>query len=116
MSSKRVARTRSLHLRQKPATLRLRHANRNTAGKTRLSFGRLRARHVYMGKRWKHIKRAAITVCVLFLAVAAWAFQQYRTDIEQQWDRISRDSRIAETPCGPIEYAIAGSGMPILIV
>jgi 2-hydroxy-6-oxonona-2,4-dienedioate hydrolase len=69
-----------------------------------------------MGKRWKYAGRAAIAVGVLFVAVAAWTFLQYRADIRQQWDRISRDSLIAETPCGPIEYAVAGSGMPILVV
>jgi 2-hydroxy-6-oxonona-2,4-dienedioate hydrolase len=63
-----------------------------------------------------HLKKTAIAVCVVLGAAIAWVYVQYRTDITQQWNRVSTNSQIAETPCGPIEYATAGSGLPLLVV
>lgn len=40
----------------------------------------------------------------------------YQRDIHQARERISAGSQIVETPCGPIEYAVAGSGPPVLVV
>jgi pimeloyl-ACP methyl ester carboxylesterase len=40
----------------------------------------------------------------------------YQSDIQQARDRIASGSQIAQTPCGPIEYAVAGDGPPVLVV
>jgi pimeloyl-ACP methyl ester carboxylesterase len=47
---------------------------------------------------------------------SALAWFKYRRDIQRARERISAGSRIAETPCGPIEYAQAGDGPPVLVV
>ena len=70
----------------------------------------------YSGTEQGHFKKTAVAVCVVLAAAAAWASVQYRSEISRQWKRVSTDSQIAETPCGPIEYAIAGSGTPLLVV
>jgi pimeloyl-ACP methyl ester carboxylesterase len=40
----------------------------------------------------------------------------YQKDISRAREHISSGSQIAETPCGPIEYAVAGDGPPVLMV
>jgi 2-hydroxy-6-oxonona-2,4-dienedioate hydrolase len=54
----------------------------------------------------------ALVVVVLFLL----AHFNYRRDIDQAHERISTSSKIAFTPCGPIEYALVGEGPPLLVV
>ena len=55
---------------------------------------------------------------VLLLAVAAVVavYLSYRRDMELALERISTGSQIAQTPCGPIEYASAGEGGVVLVV
>jgi pimeloyl-ACP methyl ester carboxylesterase len=64
--------------------------------------------------------RAVRVVLVLaFLLVAgltALAYTSYRRDIDRARERISTGSQIVQTRCGPIEYAIAGEGDPVLVV
>lgn len=62
------------------------------------------------------VKRALIAAGVLLLAMVVWALVAYRADISRERQRIAHGSQIAETPCGPIEYAVAGSGRPVLVV
>jgi 2-hydroxy-6-oxonona-2,4-dienedioate hydrolase len=52
---------------------------------------------------------------VLLLAVIA-VYLIYRRDIKRAFDRVATGSRIAQTPCGPIEYAVVGEGSPVLVV
>jgi len=40
----------------------------------------------------------------------------YQRDIQQARDRIASGSQIAQTLCGPIEYAVVGDGPPVLVV
>jgi 2-hydroxy-6-oxonona-2,4-dienedioate hydrolase len=40
----------------------------------------------------------------------------YQRDIQQARARIASGSQIAQTPCGPIEYAVAGDGPAVLVV
>jgi 2-hydroxy-6-oxonona-2,4-dienedioate hydrolase len=81
-----------------------------------LGIGILLTFKAYGGENGEHRGKVAIAVCASLLAVIAWATLQYRADITRQWERISGDSLIAETPCGPIEYAVAGNGAPVLVV
>jgi pimeloyl-ACP methyl ester carboxylesterase len=41
---------------------------------------------------------------------------RYRRDIRRERQRVSTGSQIVQTPSGPIEYAIAGLGSPVLFV
>lgn len=81
-----------------------------------LAIGSFLSVKAYSGAEKGHLKKTAIAVCVVLAAAIAWAAVQYRSDISQQWKRVSTDSQIAETPCGPIEYATVGNGVPLLVV
>ena len=48
-----------------------------------------------------------------FVLFVAWRFQ---TDIAHARSRVAHGSLIVATPCGPIEYQEAGSGVPLLAV
>ncbi|KPK73738.1 MAG: hypothetical protein AMJ84_01620 [Acidithiobacillales bacterium SM23_46] len=50
---------------------------------------------------------------VIALVVVAYLYQR---DIQQARARIASGSEIVHTPCGPIEYAVAGEGVPALVV
>ncbi len=55
-----------------------------------------------------------VTLGTVALGVfVAWRFQ---TDIEQARARVAHGSTVVATPCGPIEYQEAGSGVPLLAV
>jgi pimeloyl-ACP methyl ester carboxylesterase len=49
-------------------------------------------------------------------ALAVYSGLRYRRDIRAARQRVSEGSRIVRTPCGPIEYADAGQGPPVLLV
>jgi 2-hydroxy-6-oxonona-2,4-dienedioate hydrolase len=44
------------------------------------------------------------------------AYACYRSDMRRAYERLSFGSRIADTPCGRIEYAVAGEGAPVLLI
>ena len=48
--------------------------------------------------------------------VAGIGYLAYARDMSAAYDRVTTGSRIAQTGCGPIEYAVAGTGPPVLIV
>jgi pimeloyl-ACP methyl ester carboxylesterase len=60
--------------------------------------------------------RALLAIAVLAAALAALLYSGYYRDLERARERIATGSRMAETPCGPIEYAVAGDGAPLLVV
>ena len=55
----------------------------------------------------------ALSAVVAGLGAATYFYQG---DIQQARARVSSGSLIALTPCGPIEYAVAGDGPPVLVV
>ncbi len=57
-----------------------------------------------------------ILAAVLVAGAVALIVSSYQRDIGQARQRVATGSQIALTPCGPIEYAIAGQGPPILMV
>lgn len=62
-------------------------------------------------------RRIGIVGLLVALAGGAlWIDLAYRSDIDQARARVATGSRVISTPCGPIEYAEAGSGPPILSV
>jgi pimeloyl-ACP methyl ester carboxylesterase len=64
--------------------------------------------------------RAHRIVAAVGLAAAVGAglatYAAYRRDIRAARARIASGSMIAETRCGPIEYAVVGEGTPVLMV
>ncbi len=62
------------------------------------------------------LKRAALALLAGLAAVVVWMSIAYRADVARARARVATGSRIAATPCGPIEYAEAGEGPPILLV
>lgn len=61
--------------------------------------------------------RAALLAAGLPAAgLAGLAWVRYRREIREQRKRVAGGSQIAPTRCGPIEYAVAGSGPPLLLV
>ena len=63
--------------------------------------------------------RARIVLLAMGLlgaVLATFVVVSYRRDIRRARQRISAVSSIVETPCGRIEYAMAGDGPPVLVV
>ena len=50
------------------------------------------------------------------LVAAAGIYGGYRHDLAAARAHASVGSQIVQTPCGPIEYAEAGEGIPMLVV
>lgn len=61
-------------------------------------------------------RKLALAVLILAAASAAAAYGLYRRDLSAAQARLVGASQIAETPCGPIEYATSGTGPPLLVV
>ena len=57
-----------------------------------------------------------ILVSLVVVGVSALTTLRYQRDIRQARERVAAGSRIAQTPCGPIEYAVTGDGPPVLVV
>ena len=62
-------------------------------------------------------RRAALAVAAaIFAAFVVPPYVIYRRDVSGAYHRISTGSQIAQTRCGPVEYAVAGDGPPVLVV
>lgn len=61
-------------------------------------------------------RTVAILIGFLISGLSGLAFTSYQRDIRQARKRVTTGSQIAQTPCGPIEYAVAGDGPPVLVV
>jgi 2-hydroxy-6-oxonona-2,4-dienedioate hydrolase len=61
-------------------------------------------------------RTAAIVAGILVAAAFGLAWVSYQRDIHAARVRVSTGSQVAQTPCGPIEYAVVGEGPPVLIV
>lgn len=56
------------------------------------------------------------SLATLAAAGGAWIYWQYRREIEPRRAQVRADSRVIQTRCGPIEYATAGQGTPLLAI
>jgi 2-hydroxy-6-oxonona-2,4-dienedioate hydrolase len=63
--------------------------------------------------RWYAV-RAMMVIALAVVGGAALVYLRFRQDIAAHEERIARGSRIADTPCGSIEYGEMGEGRPIL--
>jgi pimeloyl-ACP methyl ester carboxylesterase len=57
-----------------------------------------------------------MVVGLVVTGVVGFTYAAYRRDIGRARERVATGSQMARTPCGPIEYASAGNGPPLLIV
>jgi pimeloyl-ACP methyl ester carboxylesterase len=63
------------------------------------------------------MNRSMLAMVLLGLAgLAVFAYVSYARDIRPARERVAMGSRVAQTPCGPIEYAVIGEGPPVLVV
>lgn len=62
------------------------------------------------------VRRITWTIILLGAAAAVVIYLDYRDDLDAARARVLEQSRLADTPCGPIEYALAGAGPPVLVV
>lgn len=58
----------------------------------------------------------AILLALLVAGLLALVYVNYQRDIQQARQRVATGSQVVETPCGRIEYAVAGKGPPVLVV
>lgn len=64
-------------------------------------------------RRWRRVAAGiALAAAVLF----AYAHGRFHADLATARERAAEGARRADTACGPIEYADAGEGMPLLVV
>lgn len=63
--------------------------------------------------RFRNAALVIVGAVVVGLGVVTASYQR---DIQQARERVATGSRIAQTPCGPIEYAVVGDGPPVLVV
>jgi len=69
--------------------------------------------HAGMKTRWR---RLGWVVAAVAAGAAAWVATAYTRDMAVARAHASLGSRVAETKCGPIEYAVRGQGPPVLVV
>ena len=60
--------------------------------------------------------RHRLLTALLGSALAGFTYYGYRSDLLEARARVASGSRLAQAATGPIEYAAAGSGPPVLIV
>jgi pimeloyl-ACP methyl ester carboxylesterase len=63
------------------------------------------------------VRRAAWTIAGVVALAAGWStYAAYRRDIAAARARVASGSLVADTRCGPVEYASVGEGPPVLVV
>ncbi len=60
--------------------------------------------------------RLVSIVCAVIAGVAALVYFTYHREIVVARARVASGSELVNTPCGPIEYAVAGNGPPVLMI
>ena len=61
------------------------------------------------------IKRSTGVVLGVVLAMALVTWIGFRQDLAAARERVASGSEVVTTPCGPIEYAVSGTGAPVLV-
>jgi pimeloyl-ACP methyl ester carboxylesterase len=60
--------------------------------------------------------RVAVTLLTLLVVASGWIYVQYRSDLFTARRELQAGSQIAHTACGPVEYAVVGSGPAVLLI
>jgi len=66
-----------------------------------------------MARALRNSALIALSAVVAGLGMSTYFYQR---DIQSTRNRVASGSQIAQTPCGPIEYAVAGDGPPVLVI
>jgi len=66
--------------------------------------------------RLRRLRTVLATAAAVVIGAGVVTYAISRPTIGRAYDRVSTGSRIAESRCGPIEYAEAGEGPPVLVV
>ncbi len=61
-------------------------------------------------------RRIAVTAGAALVVALAGMYYAFQRDMHAALERVGTGSRMAATACGPIEYAVTGEGMPVLLV
>jgi len=70
-----------------------------------------------MSSKLSRSRRTALAIAaVVFAGVVVPTYAIYRHDVGRAHARVSSRGQIAQTRCGPIEYAVEGEGPPVLVV
>lgn len=64
----------------------------------------------------RKLKVAILCFLAVLAAAAALIYAKYRSDLDAARARIASGSEVAQTRCGPIEYALLGEGPAVLLV
>jgi 2-hydroxy-6-oxonona-2,4-dienedioate hydrolase len=73
-------------------------------------------RELPLTQRAHWITRASLAAAIVLIAGVTAAYVQYRSDLSVVRQELLAGSQIAETACGPIEYAVTGSGPAVLVI
>ena len=57
-----------------------------------------------------------LVAAIVLIVAAGLVYAQYRSDLSTARRELQAGSEIAHTACGPIEYAVAGSGPAVLVI
>lgn len=57
-----------------------------------------------------------VLVILGLIGLSLLVYFSYRADLDRANESIASGSLVADTPCGPIEYVVAGEGPPVLVV
>lgn len=66
-----------------------------------------------MTRTMRIVGRIALVIVVVAVGITTYYYQR---DIRALRDRVTSGSKVIQTACGPIEYAVAGKGSPVLVV
>jgi 2-hydroxy-6-oxonona-2,4-dienedioate hydrolase len=61
-------------------------------------------------------RRLTVSIILLLVLAAIIVYGAYLADMNEARERLAAGSELIATACGPIEYAIAGTGPPVLVV
>jgi pimeloyl-ACP methyl ester carboxylesterase len=66
--------------------------------------------------RWSWRRKTLIGAIAVIASLGVVAYARFRPVLDRAQARVATGSRMAATRCGPIEYAEAGEGPPVLLV
>ncbi len=69
-----------------------------------------------MTGRWLNWRKYSLIIGITLGITAVAIWWQFRAELIAAQARVAQSSTLVETPCGPIEYQQAGSGVPLLAV
>ena len=69
-----------------------------------------------MTGHWLNWRNVLVMMGIILVGVTLSVWWRFRSDIAVAQARVAQSSTLVQTPCGPIEYAEAGTGLPLLAV